>query len=351
MKPTASKKPRRSEGVSSPRAVDPFDAIARLERRACADQRIARLTIGLFDSIECFEQDRLFPGYIWQQRDVREFPRGLQAAAQALITWGQDPKAGHSVLFASRKRIKASVFARRAASPAGKKWIEIAERIRREHPARTEAFGTSRDDAPRPTEINVLPEMVGLPLTGLTVRMAQSLHPKSIQVSALHEPLWCSGEPPVTVIQLNPDLHTVRTIFMIVPGPPVIKASRIEGYLEDYSATGTEGAIWTLQDDENTGYSGMHLIEEGDHLTITDQLGHRIWAGVIRCDRRSGLRRRPGNPEFQQPCALGHWIHWTQRGFKPDDWARFFLRPDYDRLRGALIKKPHRNAAMEHSAR
>ena len=115
---------------------------------------------------------------------------------------------------------------------------------------------------------------------------------------------------------------------------------RFEGELIDFFETGTEGVIWMLEDDRGIGREALEPICEGDRLTILDQLGNELWRGIIRCDKKIGLRPYPLNPQYGQQCALGHWVHWIQHGFKPDDWAKFFIRPDHDRLRGVLVRKP-----------
>jgi hypothetical protein len=131
----------------------------------------------------------------------------------------------------------------------------------------------------------------------------------------------------------------VTSITLNLAVSPAKRVRTIHGVLEDFFETGTEGVIWSVVSDDGRGYEALYTIEAGDHLTILDPLGHRLWAGIIRRDRKSGWRRYPLNPKCCQPCALGHWVHWTQRGFKPDDWARYFIRPEYDRLRGILRKK------------
>jgi hypothetical protein len=35
--------------------------------------------------------------------------------------------------------------------------------------------------------------------------------------------------------------------------------------------------------------------------------------------------RYPLNPKYGQPLSLGHWVHWTEKGFKPDEWGRDIL--------------------------
>lgn len=114
----------------------------------------------------------------------------------------------------------------------------------------------------------------------------------------------------------------------------------IEGELEDWFETGLEGVVWALADDAQKGYDSLHVIEEGDDLTILDKMGKVLWHGTIECDRKTGATPRPTNPKFVQQQALGCWIHWIQNGFESDRWAEFFMRPDDDRLRGVLVKNP-----------
>src|SRR6185369_12516300 len=113
----------------------------------------------------------------------------------------------------------------------------------------------------------------------------------------------------------------------------------IEGELFDWFETGLEGVVWTLLDDIHEAHAGLHVIKEGDHLTIYGRDRSMLWQGTIRCDRETGRIPRPTNPDFKQQAALGQWVHWIQAGFEPDRWAAFFIRPDNDRLRGVLIKR------------
>lgn len=115
-------------------------------------------------------------------------------------------------------------------------------------------------------------------------------------------------------------------------------AKIVEGRLLGFSETGTEGAVWMIEANGRHGYDALEPICEGDQLTILDQLGATVWEGTISCDKKTGWRRYPSNPRFGQQCALGRWIHWVQRGFRPDDWAQFFIRPAHDRLRGVLVR-------------
>jgi hypothetical protein len=106
----------------------------------------------------------------------------------------------------------------------------------------------------------------------------------------------------------------------------------VRGILEDFFETGTEGVMWAVYEDGKTGYDGLHRLEAGDHLLITDEAGAARFEGFIEPDFEKGWTEYPMNPGHGQPCALGMWIHWTQSGWEPDDWAALFVRP---RLRDA----------------
>jgi hypothetical protein len=72
--------------------------------------------------------------------------------------------------------------------------------------------------------------------------------------------------------------------------------------------------------------SRIHWLCEGDHLTVYHDNGTVAFQGEIETDRQVGWREYPKNPGRGQPCALGFWVHWTQRGWQPDDWAELFMR-------------------------
>lgn len=112
----------------------------------------------------------------------------------------------------------------------------------------------------------------------------------------------------------------------------------IYGKLSAWFETGLEGVVWVVNEDGKDGYEGLHVLHEGDHLTILNRQDGIIWAGKIVCDQERGKIPRPTNPDFLQQAALGCWIHWVQQGFEPDEWAAFFLRPDEDRYRAILVR-------------
>lgn len=90
------------------------------------------------------------------------------------------------------------------------------------------------------------------------------------------------------------------------------------------------GSLWSPYNDLVSIDEGDHVlvtIDEGDRLKVFNPDGSVAFDGVIVCDHEAGYLPYPGNPEHGQPCALGMWIHWTQKGWQPDEWARMFLRP------------------------
>ncbi|RYY01731.1 MAG: hypothetical protein EOO53_16015 [Gammaproteobacteria bacterium] len=98
----------------------------------------------------------------------------------------------------------------------------------------------------------------------------------------------------------------------------------VEGKLFGWFETGLEGTVWALQREGTSGYDGLYIIEEGDHLVITSSTGRELFNDYIAVDTESGKMQRPFS-QMIQPQAKGLWIHWTQKGFLPDDWAELFI--------------------------
>lgn len=110
----------------------------------------------------------------------------------------------------------------------------------------------------------------------------------------------------------------------------------LHGILYGHFETGTEGTQWIFLKDGLKGYDAFEMIEEGDRLCIFDADNKTLFDGIIKPDYEIGWAEYPLNPGFGQPAALGYWIHWTQDGFQPNDWAQFFIRETP--LRATLVK-------------
>ena len=100
------------------------------------------------------------------------------------------------------------------------------------------------------------------------------------------------------------------------------------GVLTGYFETGLEGVMWAMHIDGLKGYDALEILEAGDYLEIYSEEGEIVFSGVIKPDKTIGRM-----PHFfsdrTQPSALGLWIHWTQEGFKSDDWAMYFMTEEY----------------------
>jgi hypothetical protein len=119
-----------------------------------------------------------------------------------------------------------------------------------------------------------------------------------------------------------PDLNQSARASNETPAPVT---SIHKGVLNAFFETGTEGLIWALEEDGNRGWDGLHFLKEGDHLRVTSPDGAVLFDGTIVPDRDVGKQPRfPGSP-WEQPVALGCWVHWTQNGWTPDDWASLFV--------------------------
>ncbi len=100
--------------------------------------------------------------------------------------------------------------------------------------------------------------------------------------------------------------------------------NEIKGLLFFHSETGTEGGYWTIQDSKyisedgkQWSYDGMHILENGDVLTIFSQTNPQkiIWTGEIHL-----LQFAPFTAE-----VFGFWTHGYQIGVEMEAWAKYFF--------------------------
>lgn len=69
---------------------------------------------------------------------------------------------------------------------------------------------------------------------------------------------------------------------------------------------------------ESWSYEGLHILEDGDRLTIFDKQDPKkiVWEGVIQ------LRQ---HELFTEATSNGMWIHADQEGVERAVWEKFFL--------------------------
>lgn len=99
---------------------------------------------------------------------------------------------------------------------------------------------------------------------------------------------------------------------------------KIEGRLDPYFETGTEGVVWSLMDPRIPGYDGLFNLDDGDTLTVlrADKI---VWQGVVDLEWERGYRPYPMNPSLGQQEIFGYWVHGFQRDLEPEVWAKFFF--------------------------
>lgn len=118
------------------------------------------------------------------------------------------------------------------------------------------------------------------------------------------------------------------------------------GVVNQFFETGCEGLMWILEKEGVEGFAALVFIEAGDHLKVFAEDGAVLFEGVIVPDHHAGYKEYPLNPGHGQPQALGFWIHWTQKGWEPDEWAKLFLHTNLKKgnkpLRAELTMKTSR---------
>jgi hypothetical protein len=71
----------------------------------------------------------------------------------------------------------------------------------------------------------------------------------------------------------------------------------------------------------------LHVLRDGDHLTVYAEDGSVRWAGVIDFEYESNWTEYPSRPASgigHQAIAAGWWAHGLQRGSAPEEWADLF---------------------------
>ncbi|MBU6415107.1 hypothetical protein KGQ34_02610 [Patescibacteria group bacterium] len=115
---------------------------------------------------------------------------------------------------------------------------------------------------------------------------------------------------------------------------------KVSGVLCPYFETGCEGIVWSVIKDGKESYDNLYTIRQGDLFTVYGENDEILFDGEIICDFQAGWTAYPNDPfGHGQPSALGYWIHWTQHGWQPDDWAKLFF---HEYMEGTTNGKPLR---------
>lgn len=121
----------------------------------------------------------------------------------------------------------------------------------------------------------------------------------------------------------------------LTPNPPLTDVENkpgtlcVNGILDPFFETGTEGVVWAVDDPRKHGYDGLNYLENGDRLVVFEVDGVTIrWEGKVGLEYKRRWRPYPMNPEYGQQEVLGMWVHGFQRDLDPEVWARMF----FDRL-------------------
>lgn len=104
----------------------------------------------------------------------------------------------------------------------------------------------------------------------------------------------------------------------------------IEGTLDWSYEPGSDGVRWAFTTDYSTAtrpYQNLHILHDGDTLTILAEDGSVRWSGVISFEYETGWRpfSRRSEPGFGQQEVGGFWVNGVQRGWALADWADLFF--------------------------
>jgi len=314
----------------------PVRAIRALEKETVTNLEAAELVCWLFAVAVGLKPNPLIAKRDFRLGDIANLPRRLPARAREFLEWAKGHRLILNEVLVARNNVEKNMMRLRSETGFGKRRLSIVASLRSE----CAAVPVSEVESTAPLKcLDILPDEIGLPLSSRTLRKVRAFAPARIEVLDYQGPFSYAGNRLVR-IRLMEDGFSIQGITLTLPVENAPQATTIHGVLEDFFETGSEGIHWAVVDDDDESYDGLHFIKAGDYLTILGSDEGVLWKGIIACDRKSGFQKYPQNPEYGQPQALGYWIHWTQKGFKPDDWARFFIRPDGRRLRAILEKGP-----------
>lgn len=116
-------------------------------------------------------------------------------------------------------------------------------------------------------------------------------------------------------------------------GVKAMRRKLVNGRLDPFFETGTEGVMWSVSDEASPGYNGLHVLHDGDLLTIYADDGSTLWAGTIAYEYDRLAQPLPNNNKHQ--AIFNHWVHGLQSDLEPETWARYFF--DHRRATVSLL--------------
>ncbi|MBU1916117.1 hypothetical protein KKC47_03250 [Patescibacteria group bacterium] len=84
--------------------------------------------------------------------------------------------------------------------------------------------------------------------------------------------------------------------------------------------------LWLFIEDNPNGLENIHLLCDGDHLTVFDEQDEILFCDYIETDTTVGAFIDATGKSIGSPYALGFKVKWIQRGWQAHDWARLFVR-------------------------
>ena len=99
-----------------------------------------------------------------------------------------------------------------------------------------------------------------------------------------------------------------------------------DGWLRNFYFD-TSGPGWAVQRHGMDGYRGLHVLEDGDHLTVYTRWGFILWQGVIDFEYESGFVPYPGIQGGGVQLVWNQCVNGCQRGVPLEQWAEMFMGP------------------------
>ena len=101
----------------------------------------------------------------------------------------------------------------------------------------------------------------------------------------------------------------------------------LSGKLEAFFETGTEGVLWSFIPNGREGYENLHVLQNGDRLTVFADAACAItkWQGNVDLEYERNWQNFPLNPQYGQQAVEGCWVHGLERTLPPETWARMFF--------------------------